>query len=272
MSILQSAEYRTSAYTKSTHGQRDVLQMDKNGGLYVHSRPNLLEDFNYVAGALSTSGKIGTIANAATLYIILDCTEKPVERVDWLVSIDQAWEYQLARAHSNPLSATITLADATAVDDGDTFVLNGLTFTAEATQSDAIASDRKFWTGANNAACAANLAALLTHATYGVPGITASVAPVAATDVITITPSATSGATCLQFGQGTSDANEIAWADGTKANLWAQGGVVAGKAANNTWKGESIEQWVDGWEWPCIAITNKSGAAAATAQVRVVRY
>ena len=50
--------------------------------------------------------------------------------IDWLIQSDQQYTYQFYRANSNPIAATITLTDATAVDDGDTFEVNGLTFTA----------------------------------------------------------------------------------------------------------------------------------------------
>lgn len=214
-------------------------------------------------------GKITTLAASATNYIRLNC-DRNVSKVDWQVKANKKHTVQLYRARANVLGGTITLTDATAVDDGDTFIFNGETYTAEATESDALTASRKFWTGANNAAAAANLAALISHATYGVPGIgVVSVAAVDATDVITIAPGS---ATVYQFNQGTSAANEIAWAETSLASLVKHGAAYTGLADNSTTAGTTYEQWQDGWDYSYLAITNNDAADAMTYTIKATRY
>lgn len=232
--------------------------------------PRARESWSLLAGASSTYGKIGTVPAAGSINVYLDCSSYAVERVDWVILSDKAFTAQTLRSTSHPLSATLTLSDATPVDDGDTFILAGLTFSCETTEGDASASARK-WYHPSQEVGAQNLAALLQHATYGVPGITASAAPVAATDVITILPALTSPATCLQFAQGTSDANEIAFATTSLLNCYDKDGAVAKSANSTNYKGSTIEQYVDGWEYAVLKLTN-TDVAAATVEVRAVRY
>jgi hypothetical protein len=191
-------------------------------------------------------------------------------RVKWVVEGNKAFSAQPYIAESNPLSGTLTLTDATAVDDGDTFVLNGLTFTGEATEGDASAAARKYWLGANNAAAAVNLTALLNDATYGVPGFEFTVAAVDATDVITFTATT---ATALHFAQGTSAANEIAFADTTLASLMKAETAVADASAtgNATTAGTVIEQDNDGFV-PVLGLTNSDAADAMTPVIKCVRF
>jgi len=219
-----------------------------------------------LAGADSTTGKIGTIPAAGTVYVACPVSDL-TKRVKWIASANKAFTVQRYVAESNPLSCTLTLADATAVDDGDTCILNGLTFEADTAASHA---NRKYAVGASNAATAANLAALLNDATYGLPGFTAVVEAVDATDVITLV--ATTG-TALQFGQGTSDANEIAFADTTLAKLMVDGAAVADAAAtgNTGTLGAVTEHENDGFV-PVLGITNNDGADAMTAVVKAVRF
>lgn len=120
-------------------------------------------------GSANGLGVITTVPAAATIYVRCD-TDRDVSKVDWQVKCDKASAVQLYRARTNVTGGTLTLTDATAVDDADNFVFNGLTFAAETTESDAVASARK-WYHASQAAGAAALAALLADATYGVPGI-----------------------------------------------------------------------------------------------------
>ena len=219
-------------------------------------------------GSTGGLGKITTEPAAGILYVRMDCAPN-THSVEWVIECNKAHAVQFYRAESNVLGGTITLADAHTVGDEDTCVLNGLTYTAEATEEDAVASERKFWTGANNAAAAANLAALLTNATYGVPGITASVAAVDATDVITI---AATTATTLQFGQGTSASNEIAWANTTLASLVKDGTATSSIADNSSTAGTLYRQVVYGWPYAYAAITNSDGADAATIIVKATAY
>lgn len=213
-------------------------------------------------------GKIGTVAVGAQLLVRIPVSEKTA-RVRAFVQCDKAHSLQWYIAPSVIDAATLTLADATAVDDGDTFILNGLTFTAETTDGDASAAARK-WYHPNQADGAVNLAALLSHATYGVPGLTASAAAVDATDVITLAPASVQPFTVLQFAQGTSAANEIAFASTTLSLLRPVEEAVS-RAAITTTKGKSFEFWNDG-HVPYLGITNNDGAAAATVIVEAARF
>jgi hypothetical protein len=271
MAIVSKGQYSTTAPTLSTDGEYECLQVDSSGNLFVHSTASgVLALPDPLAGATSTTGKIGTVANTAALYIVCDCSSVPVSYIDWVIASDQQFNYQFYRALEHPLSFTLTLADATVVDDGDTFVLNGLTFTAEATEDDADDETRLYWTGANNAAAAVNLTALLNDADYGVPGFTFAVAAVSATDVITATPTT---ATTVQFGQGTSAADEIAFTDATLANLYYQAAKVEDVAANSaTMAGASYKQTLDGWPYGVLYLQNDSGSAAATFVVSALKY
>jgi hypothetical protein len=212
-------------------------------------------------------GKIGTILAAGVTYVRCPVSDL-TGRVKWRVKADKTHTVQLYVAEANVLSGTLTLSDATVVDDGDTFVLCGLTFTGEATEGDASAAARKYWLGANNAEAAVNLTALLNHATYGVPGLTFTVAAVAATDVITI---AATYATALHFAQGTSAANEIAFANTTLASLEKDGAPGSATAAETTTSGYTIEQYNDGLV-PYLGITNNDGADAMTPIISARRF
>lgn len=224
------------------------------------------------SGSEGGFGKIGTLLATGldTLYLMADCSDRAVNKIAWQISMDKAWKYQLFVARANVTKATITFADAAPVDDADTFLLNGLTFTAEATEGDADPTARKYWTGADNAAAAVNLTALLNDADYGVPGISAQVlATGAATDIITIT---TTDAPVLDFAQGTSDAAEIAWAETTLAKLVPQAAQSAQQAASSTTDGFLIEQDVRGWPYAYLALTNDHASDAATPVVKLIRY
>lgn len=265
--MLVKGKYQTTAPSLSVNGVYEYLQVDSSGNLAVTSRPHVVVNGTDLAGAASTYGKIGTVANAAAIYVLADCTGFPANYVDWVVKSDQQFTYQFFRAHANPLAATITLSDATAVDADDTFVLNSLTYTAKT--SGAVAASRQYNLGADNAAAAVNLATLLQGA-YGVPGITASDSvPGTGNDVITL--SATD-ATTLQFGQGTSASNEIAFADTTLLNLYLQAAASSNQAATSTMAGQIIQQAVNGWEYAVLKYTNTSGSTAATVVIEANIY
>jgi hypothetical protein len=231
--------------------------------------PRAVETLAAATGSEGGLGKIGTIAHGDTLYVVCPVNDQ-TGRVKWVVATDKAFTVQRYIAETNPLGGTLTLADATAVDDGDTFVLNGETYTAESTEGDAAASSRKFWTGANNAAAAANLAALLNNAAYGLPGFAAAVAAVDATDVVTLT--ALTAAT-LQFAQGTSAADEIVFAETTANGLMLDGAAVADATATGTAGVPSlvVEHENDGFV-SVIGLTNNDGADAMTATVKAIRF
>jgi hypothetical protein len=267
MAIVGKGQYSSPSPSFSTDGEYGILQIDRSGSLCVTTRPPWPETPVNVAGAASTTGLIGTVANAAKIYVACDCSDFPVNYIDWVIDSDQQFTYQFYRANSNVLSATITLTDDTAVDNGDTFVLNGLTFTAKT--SGAVAADHEYNLGANNAAAAVNLAALLVSAN-GVPGLSgATITSPTTTDVITL---ACDEATTLQFGQGTSASNEIAYADTTLASLYTKDAVSSNTAATTTTAGLVIPQTMNGWKWGYVCLTNTSGSAAATFVVNTVRY
>lgn len=71
-------------------------------------------------------------------------------------------------ANTAVTAATLTCASVVA---GNAVTINGLTFTGGAADD---LPNRVFAVGADNNACAANLAAAINHATAGVPGVTAS--------------------------------------------------------------------------------------------------
>lgn len=269
MAIVSKGQYSTTAPTLSTDGEYECLQVDSSGNLFVHSTASgVLALPDPLAGATSTTGKIGTVANTAALYIVCDCSSVPVSYIDWVIASDQQFNYQFYRALEHPLSFTLTLTDAYAVDNTDTCVLNGLTFTC--VTSGATTADREYNLGADNAAAAVNLTALLNDADYGVPGFTFAVAAVSATDVITATPTT---ATTVQFGQGTSAADEIAFTDATLANLYYQAAKVEDVAANSaTMAGASYKQTLDGWPYGVLYLQNDSGSAAATFVVSALKY
>lgn len=222
-------------------------------------------------GTGSTDGltaKVSTLAVAATDYIRIPL-DRNVAKVDWIIRANKAHTVQKYLSRTNVTGGVITLTDATAVDDGDTFVMNGLTFTAETTENDAVASARK-WYHPDQATGAANLATLLANATYGVPGIGAiTVTAVDTTDLITI---AAGNTPIYQFNQGTSASNEVAWSQTTLASIIKDGAAETGIADNTTTLGTRYEQWTDGWPYAYIGITNNDGAAAMTYSVKAVRY
>jgi len=243
------------------------------GMYYPADTPLYDRDHDLVLAAASGSygglGKIGTVPVGGTIYIRADLDTRSVAHKHWQVQCDKAWKYRLFLAHANVTSGTLTFADATAVDDEDNFVFNGETFTCESTEVEATPASRQFYIGASNAAACANAAALLTDDTYGVPGITTRVNAVAATDVITVTATT---APLLQFAQGTSAADEIAWAETTLAGLVPQGAESAQQAANSTTGGDLVAQDVYGWPYAYIALSNDDGGDAATFVVRSISY
>ena len=205
-------------------------------------------------------GKIGTIPNNGVIYVRAKAGAR-TRRVDWVLQIDKTHDYQLYRSREIAQTVTLTLDS---IADGETLTINGLTFTAEDTEEDAVASSRKFWTGdTGDAEDAAALAALINNATYGVPGVTAT----SALGVVTVVPDEDSGAPVIQAATGTAGAH-CAVADNTLANLEVDGSAVTSAAANNTTAGKIIAQAVNYYEYAYIGVTNKSGAAAATAVVK----
>lgn len=238
--------------------------MAMSGGFIQNSEMTLVA----ASGSDAGLGKITTLVAAATDYIRLDC-DRHVAKVDWQVKADKAHTVTLYRARTNVIGGTITMTDATAVDDTDTFILNGLTFTAETTEGDASAAARK-WYHPSQAVGAANLAVLLAHPTYGVPGIgTITVTAPTTTDVLTI---AGGRAPIYQFNKGTGDVAELTLANTSLASLVKHGSAVTGIADNSTTAGTFYEQWCDGWPYCYLGITNNDGSNAMTYSVKATRY
>ena len=215
------------------------------------------------SGSTGGLGLIGTVPAAGVLYVRCDCDSPDVARIDWNISCNKANAVQLYRARSIVQSVTLTLAG---LDDADTIVVNGLTFTAEDTLGDALAASRKFYTGgADDTADAVTLAALLNDATYGVPGLTAT----SAAAVVTLVPTT---APVIQAVVGTATTGECAIASTTLASLIRDGAAVSGIAADTTTGGRFFEQWTNKWPYAYIGITNNDAAAAATITVKATRY
>jgi hypothetical protein len=222
---------------------------------------------NLILAAASGSdgglGKIGTIPQTTgVLYVRCPLTSN-IEKLEWLLKIDRNCTYQLYRAHSIVQAQTLTLSGLL---DGENLVINGLTFIAEDTAEDAVASARKFYTGGADAtADATALVALINDATYGVPGVVAT----NALGVVTIRPKASDGAYALQAVTGTA-AGHCAVADTTLASLIRDGASVSHTAVT-TDAGVLISQTVNGWEQAYIGISAPA-AGAATAVVAATRY
>lgn len=114
-------------------------------------------------GSLNGCGKVDAVA-ATTGKLLVRCPNSGfgrTEKIDWRIKSDQTYGYTFFRSRTVP-TATITLADATQCDDTDTFVLNGITYTAETTAGDAAWASRKWLAGnADAIADAVQLAALI---------------------------------------------------------------------------------------------------------------
>lgn len=123
------------------------------------------------------------------------------------------------------------------------------------------------WTETLTVADTASDGSATTHITttdIDTPGILATVDGA----VITLTCETPGGtdeeAHVIQFGQGTSSADEIAFVDTTIASLVADGDAVTDAAANSTSAGKIYSQTMNGWEYGYIGVTNKSGSGAMT--------
>jgi hypothetical protein len=202
----------------------------------------------------------GALAASSVVYVRADCERSApaTYAVDWRVKSDKASTMLFYRSRAVVNGATLTLADATRVDVDDTMILNGITLTAKASGTVALT-----WVQGQSTTDldAVNLAACITA---NVDGVKAT----AAAHVITLSPvkSATypQGAPVLLFGQGTSDAAEIAFADTTLANLIKDGAIsqVTG-AVTSTTAGTVYQQRAYGYPYCYIGYTDTSAAATA---------
>lgn len=193
------------------------------------------------------------LAASGVTYVRADCNKQTpgTSAIDWRVKSDKASTMLFYKSRTNAQTYTITLATATRVDVDDTCILNGVTLTAKA--SGTVADT---WVQGLDSADldAASLCACINASIAGVSA-TANAA------VITIVPTTASG---VIFGQGTSDANEIAFADNTLANLSKDAAVAAVTgAANNTTKGTLYRQMADGYPFCYLGYTDTSAAVTA---------
>lgn len=126
-------------------------------------------------------GKVATVTNGTWLYVRVDTDDHPRGQVDWRLKCNQQYDYQLYKSRAIQDEVTLTLSSFT---DENTVVINGLTYTGEATADDAAFASRKFSTaGGTDALDAAELAKVI-NADYAV---TTAGTSVAATDKLVIT-------------------------------------------------------------------------------------
>jgi hypothetical protein len=209
-------------------------------------------------------GKIGTLPSTSGTFLAHVRCGDTIEKIEWILKSDNAGTYQLYRGLGIVDRVTLTLAS---IVDGETLIVNGLTFIAEDTEDDALASARKFYTGgADDTADAVALAALINNASYGVPGVVAT----SALGVVTLVPRAETGAYVIQAVTGTA-AGRCAVATTSLATLVKQSAAAVVSAADTVGSGYTIEQTVNGWPYAYIAITNTDGDAA-TVSLKVARY
>ena len=215
-------------------------------------------------------GKISTVAASGVAFFRLNC-DRDMSKVDWVIQSNQDFVAQCYRARTNVIGGTITFTDATGVDADDVLIFNGLSFTFKA--GDNVLAAREVGLGANNAAAAVNLAAMLQDPTYGVPGIGAiTITSPATTDVLTIAPGR---APVYQFNLGANLASsEALWAETTLSGLVKHGAALTDTTAagNSLTAGTFLEQHSDGWPYCYLGFTNSDAGGAATISVKATRY
>jgi hypothetical protein len=108
-------------------------------------------------------GKIGTVPQTSGVLCVRLNAGPEIEKVEWLLKVDRNCTLQCYRSLTIADVVTLTLAD---LADTETLIVNGLTFTGESTEGDALASARKFHVGGDDTADAVALAALITNASY----------------------------------------------------------------------------------------------------------
>lgn len=156
------------------------LQLDDNEKLQVTTRT---ESFDVdgigselvLAGASSRSGLIGTVANAEYIYVRADADG--YRSVDWRIKGDQKHDVYFYKSRDAVDSVTITLGTA-ALDNGDTAVVNGKTFTAHTNTT--VAATGQYAIDGDTAADCIELAKVLA------PGKAITLASVVANDTVTV--------------------------------------------------------------------------------------
>lgn len=131
------------------------------------------------SGSTGGLGKIGTLAaTSGVMYVRADTGNANVRRALWRVQSNNGHSVAFYRARTRVDSVTLTLSS---LADTETAIVNGLTYTGEATAADAAYASRKFNVGGDDTADAAALTALI-NADYAVATAGTSVA---ATDKLT---------------------------------------------------------------------------------------
>jgi hypothetical protein len=204
-----------------------------------------------------------TMDASKVVFVRADCNKNTpgTSVVDWRVKSNKASTILAYKSRLNRLSATITLDDAADVDDGNTFKLNGLTFTAESTAGDVSAAARKYLITGTAAEDVVSLTAMLNDATYGVPGLAFTAAALVISMVPVAAPGLPNGAPTILFQQGTSDVAEIAFANTTLTNLMKDNSFTSVTGADNsTTNGTLYQQYADGYPYCYLGYTDTSAA------------
>lgn len=158
---------------------------------------------HFLAGADSRTGRIGTLAISGVMFVRLDADDGKYERAEWLVKSDKAHAVALYKARTVADSVTVTLGTAD-LDNGDTAVVNGKTFTAHTDTT--VCATGQYAIDGNTAADCIELAKVLA------PGVAVTLASVVAADTVTI-----NGTTFTAHATTTTPASRQFKIDGTDA-------------------------------------------------------
>ena len=210
-------------------------------------------------------GKIGTVAASGILYVRCDCNKNTpaTDFIDWLVKANKASTMLFYKSRTIANTGTITLADATPLDDTNSFFLNGVELIAEDTLADATGA--KFYSGGADETVTATALAACINA--NVPGVLAT----AAARVVTVV--CTTASTLMFLLVSGTDANEAAWADNTLANLMRDSSIAQVTGADNSATlGTLYKQDVDGYPYCYLGYTSTDGAAATALSVSAAMH
>lgn len=209
MALVVQGEYKETPPALETDGKYEKLQIDAQGRLKVSTSVGSdatvgssdadigtaagatavtgthgknantgLRAEHFLAGASSRTGRIGTLAISGVMYVRLDVDDGNwAERAEWLVKSDKAHAVALYKSRAVVDSVTVTLGTAD-LDNGDTAVVNGKTFTAHTDTT--VAATGQYAIDGNTAADCIELAKVLA------PGKAITLASVVAADTVTV--------------------------------------------------------------------------------------
>jgi hypothetical protein len=212
-----------------------------------------------VAGAASVLGKITTIpvtaANVSNTIFVRCPAGAGVSRIMWSVFADNAFTVTKHRSRTVVNAPTITLAS---VQANDTVIINGLTFTAHADTTVEATGQFKI-DGATDTLDADELVKCI-NTRFAALGLTAD-APAA---VITLTATTATTTQCVTGVGGTRII--CAQALPLLLELDPQGIdgnpiVNATATGSSAYKGQLIEQIIDGWDQAYLGIANNGADA-----------